>query len=111
MFSLTHQERKVLIFIAILIFCGVALKFFNVKIKSKAENISFKSSHAITFPININKASQTELEKIPGIGPVIARRINEYRSQNGEFKVLEDLRKVKGIGDKKFQLIKDYISF
>lgn len=59
--------------------------------------------------ININKANQTELESLPGIGPSLATRIVEYREQNGNFKNIEDIKNVSGIGDSKFENIKNYI--
>lgn len=59
--------------------------------------------------ININKATQTDLETLPGIGPSLATRIIEYREQNGEFKEIEDIKNVGGIGDIKFDKIKEYI--
>ena len=51
-------------------------------------------------PININRASAAELEKLYGIGPVISKRIVDYRKKHGSFKSLKDLKKVKGIGPK-----------
>lgn len=60
--------------------------------------------------ININKATQTELEAIPGIGPSTALKILNYRNQNGKFSSIEDIKNVSGIGDKKFEKIKDYIT-
>jgi len=59
--------------------------------------------------ININTASATELETLPGIGPVLAQRIVEYRQTNGPFSRPEDIKKVKGIGDGIFADIKDWI--
>ncbi len=59
--------------------------------------------------VNINEATQTELENLPGIGPSIASRIIEYREQNGKFQKIEDLQNVKGIGDAKYANIKDYV--
>ena len=59
--------------------------------------------------VNINIASQQELETLTGIGPSIASKIVEYRKQNGNFKVVEDIKNVSGIGDSKFEGIKDEI--
>ena len=60
--------------------------------------------------VNINEAMQTELEELPGIGPSLASRIIEYRETNGKFEKIEDLQNVKGIGNAKFNDIKDKVS-
>lgn len=59
--------------------------------------------------VNINSASQTELETLPGIGPSTAAKIISYRNENGKFKSIEDIKNVSGIGDSKFNNIKDNI--
>lgn len=59
--------------------------------------------------ININTANETELEELPGIGTSIAERIVEYRNKNGKYKNIEDIKNVTGIGDSKFEKIKDLI--
>lgn len=59
--------------------------------------------------VNINIATQNELENLPGIGPSIAGKIIEYREQNGRFDKIEDVQNVKGIGDAKFEKIKEQI--
>ena len=59
--------------------------------------------------VNINTATQAEFEELPGIGPSIAIRIIEYRNQNGKFKSIEDIKSVTGIGNSKFEKIKDLI--
>ncbi len=59
--------------------------------------------------VNINTATQNELENLPGVGEAIASRIVEYRQQNGKFDKIEDLQNVKGIGDAKFNNIKEYV--
>ena len=59
--------------------------------------------------MNINTATQSELENLPGVGEAIANRIIEYRQQNGKFNKIEDLQNVKGIGDAKFNNMKEYV--
>ena len=60
--------------------------------------------------VNINTASQSELDELPGIGPSTAQKIIEYREENGNFEKIEDVQNVKGIGDAKFEEIKDKIT-
>ena len=63
-----------------------------------------------TGKININTATQEELETLPGIGSSIALKIINYRNKNGKFKSIEDIKEVSGIGESKFNNIKDMIS-
>ena len=60
--------------------------------------------------IDINKASQEELETLPGIGPVTALAIISYRETEGTFIIIEEIQKVDGIGPAKFDSIKDFIT-
>ncbi len=66
-----------------------------------------KSGAAPTEKINLNSASSEQLQSLPGIGPATAKSILEYRAKVGKFNKIEDLINVKGIGEKKFQKIKD----
>jgi len=59
--------------------------------------------------LNINTATAEELALLPQIGPKTAERIIEYRTTNGPFKKIEDLKNVKGIGDKKFSRFASHI--
>lgn len=63
-----------------------------------------------SIKININTADKKELEKITGVGPVIAQRIIDYRQTNGPFQKIEDIKKVSGIGDVKFEKMKNEIT-
>lgn len=60
--------------------------------------------------VNLNQAGLDELESIKGIGPALAERIMAHRKENGNFKTVEDLMKVKGIGQSKFDRIKDQLA-
>jgi competence protein ComEA len=61
-------------------------------------------------PLNINTATTTELERLPGIGPTLAQRIVEYRQANGPFVTVEDIQEVCGIGRATFEDLKDLIT-
>ena len=63
-----------------------------------------------TSLVNINTATQTELETLPGIGPSIALKIINYRKENGKFSNVEELKNVYGIGDNKFEAMKKYVT-
>jgi len=60
--------------------------------------------------ISINKATAAEWTALPGVGPKMAERIVAYRTQNGPFKRVEDLMRVKGIGEKLFQKWKERLT-
>jgi comEA protein len=60
--------------------------------------------------VNINTAGKTELESLPGVGPSLAKKILEFRQKNGGFKAAADIMAVQGIGEKKFEQLKTYIT-
>ncbi|MCT4606349.1 MAG: helix-hairpin-helix domain-containing protein [Marinisporobacter sp.] len=59
--------------------------------------------------VNINTASKNELESLNGVGEVLAERIVQYRETKGRFHEVEDIMKVSGVGDKKYEMIKEEI--
>jgi len=61
-------------------------------------------------PLNINTATQAQFEALPGLGTKVAERIIEYRQKNGNFKKVEDLMNVKGIGEKSFLKLKPMLT-
>jgi competence protein ComEA len=61
-------------------------------------------------PLNLNAATEAQLEALPGIGAATAARIVEYRKKNGGFKKIEDLMNVKGIGEKSFLKLKPLVT-
>ena len=83
---------------------------------SPAPAVHPSSGDAVGMPrsgdgkININIASRSELMDLPGIGEILAGRIVDYRSQNGSFSNIEDIKRVSGIGTKRFEAIKDKIT-
>lgn len=73
------------------------------------ENIIIEGNKSEEEKININKATQTEIETLPGIGPSTALKIINYRNEHGKFEKIEDIKNVSGIGDSKYENIKEYI--
>ena len=67
-------------------------------------------AEAVSFPIDINSASKTELMTLPGIGDTLAQRILDYKTENGPFPSPEELLSVPGIGSSKLEAILDLIT-
>ena len=59
--------------------------------------------------LDVNSATALQLERLPGIGPVLAKRIIDYRKRYGPFRHIDDLDKVKGIGPAKLAKLRDYV--
>ena len=69
-----------------------------------------RSGSAVLSPIDINSATASELETLPGIGPTYAQRIVDYREQNGPFASIEDITQVKGIGPATLDKLEELIT-
>lgn len=109
MFALTHYERKIIIIIGALLLGGAILRVSHLKFfKEERVEVAY---HNQLHKLNINKASLEELITLPYIGQELAQRILEYRKKQGKFKSLEELLQIKGIGEKRLNLIKEYITF
>jgi competence protein ComEA len=68
------------------------------------------SSHVNVGRVNINTATTSELDALPGIGPTTAQAIVDYRLQHGSFKFIQDIQNVPGIGSATYDRIKDFIT-
>lgn len=77
-------------------------------VQEEETNISTNQEKEVK-KININTATQTELETLPGIGPSTSLKIVNYREENGDFQSIEQIKEVSGIGDAKYENIKDLI--
>jgi competence protein ComEA len=67
------------------------------------------SKSLIRSRLDLNRASAGELESLPGVGTVLAQRVVAFRESVGRFQKIEDLRRVKGIGAKKFERLKSFV--
>ncbi len=72
--------------------------------------VQTQAAYAPEKKVNINTASISELKKLPQIGDVVAQRIIDYREKQGKFEKIEEIMKVKGIGEKTFLKLKDLIT-
>ena len=103
--------RALLIVLAI-----VAIAALPVSAQGKAPAAGAKSLPVAKAPaapgslVNLNTATQAQLEALPGLGSAVAQRIVEYREKNGNFKKIEDLMNVKGIGEKSFLKLKPLLT-
>ena len=81
----------------------------NTNTYNNEASVYSSSPVSISTKININTANANTLQTLPGIGPVLSERIIEYRNQNGLFGVIDDIKDVSGIAEKKYEGIKDLI--
>ena len=89
---------------------GEQVVVFKVGAAPQALGTISSGSAAVSSQISLNKASQAELESLPGVGPALAGRMIDWRTANGGFKKKEDLLNVSGIGDKLFAGIKNQVT-
>lgn len=99
-----------------IVLMAMCISFFSIGNLSAAKVVQQESQKLTTMQHvsekhNINTAGIEELIEIPGIGPKTATKIVEYRTLHGKFKELNELLNIKGIGDKKLDIIKDHITF
>ena len=130
MMGFTRNEQKVLLFLVVTFFLGFAVKVYQehyqplpdtpmnsadyktaeIAFPSVSDRMEAKTVKPLSGPIPVNSASAFELERLPGIGPAMAKRIVEYRDYHGKFSSVEELHKIKGIGVKTLQKIRPYIT-
>ena len=97
MLNLTKEEKIVLLVLAFVLFLGSVIDFALKKFPEIKDIVNLTESQKIYPKMDINTASPEELESLPFIGLVTAKRIVDYRRDNGPFISLEDIKKVKGI--------------
>lgn len=90
--------------------CALVLGVSVMTVPAWAGGPEAQAQEARVAAVNLNTASQAELEKLPGVGPATAARIVEYRQKSGGFKKIEDLMNVRGIGEASFLKLKPQIT-
>ncbi len=118
----SQYERRAVYFLLMLILVGSGVRLYRntvlyEQLKIVADSSACRSDTlktinnppAIALKIDINKASVEDLVKLPGIGPVKARSIYEYRIKNDGFQTIKELTNVHGIGDKTLDRIDEFI--
>ncbi len=118
-----NKNEKILISIGLIMFAMLIgyNAFFTPKMPSVVQNsgdiIADKHKEdsnqkaSKNYKINLNTASEEELiENLDGIGPAMAKRIIEYRETNGGFYSIEELMNIKGIGEKRFEKLKNSVT-
>lgn len=77
---------------------------------SESINNENQNNNINSDKVNINQATVEELDRLPGVGQATANKIINYREEHGDFKSIEELKHVNGIGNKKYEQIKDEIT-
>ena len=89
--------------------CALVIGSGMSALQAGAARQDAKAPVTAAAPLNLNVATATDLQKLPGIGPAMATRILEYRQKVGGFKKIEDLMNITGIGEKNFLKLKPLI--
>jgi comEA protein len=131
-FSFTPQESKAIIFLLMVLLIGSGVTIYKkyhpdfapelliednhparkkvfepVRSTAISENVDFKKTDK---KINLNTATLSELESLPGIGPELGKRILDYREKKGNFSTIDELVNIRGIGPKTFEKLKNLIT-
>ena len=114
---LTEQERITLTGLGVIALAGLGVLLWQrqrppLVVKgapSAIQATQWNEALAATRQVDINTADAAELERLPHVGPTLAKRIVEYRRQHGRFGDPEELKRVPGIGPKKYEALKDHL--
>ena len=104
----TKEEKIAIIFVLVSLFLGTGVLYYKKVYPALPQNIEINNIKK--EKININMAPLSALIKLNRVGPVLAERIMAYREKYGPFRRKEDIKKVKGIGAKTYEKIKEEIT-
>jgi competence ComEA-like helix-hairpin-helix protein len=102
-------SRKEIIVLSVLIVTLVAVNAVNFINRRKLEKGLALVVEEGQAPVSLNTAGSSDLEDLPGIGPALAERIIAFRAESGGYRNLDELKKVKGIGEKLYLKILPFI--
>jgi comEA protein len=119
----TRKEQGLLLFLSVTFLAGTLTWLYrdrwiplpaldkNVEINRvfSGDSLQPAERNAEQQPVSINRASKEMLQTLPGIGPVMAQRIIDFRNQHQRFQTVNDLLKVKGIGTKTLEKLRNHI--
>lgn len=126
--SMTRREALAVVTLAGLFLLGLGVRHFqkqqvpplqvdSLVARPAADSVTSSASEEASSiptpsaqnPINVNSASETVLERLPGVGPVLADRIDRYRSNRREFQQVDELQRVNGIGPKTLETLRPLV--
>ena len=137
-FSFTRQEQMTILFLALALLVGGIITLIKRHVPDFAPELHYDAGAVLEAvdssatggrqqeraepdttppepdttspgPVDINRATAEQLRALPGIGPTMALRIVAHREARGRYRKLEDLKEVKGIGDKTLERLRPYI--
>jgi competence protein ComEA len=89
---------------------GTFIVAASVDVAAQAKAARPKPAPTVSTPVNLNTATASDLQSLPGVGAATARLIIEHREKNGGFKKVEELMNIKGIGEKSFLKLKPMVT-
>lgn len=117
MLSLTGKERLTLTLIGALALAGLGADFWQqqrppitVAAGTAPAGAPWDEALRHSRRVDVNTATVAELERLPEVGPGLAGRIAAYRAAHGRFRTAEELTRVKGIGPKTYEALRDYVT-
>lgn len=113
MFNLERRERFIIIFLVAVLLIGLLFMLYkksNSVVDIKIRAFDYEGASSSIKKVNINEADESTLMRLPRVGKSLAGRIIEYRNREGNFRSIEEIKKIRGIKDNLFEKIKDNIT-